>query len=256
MNTEDTLVYKDTIRVNYFECDFRNHWKPSAIFQHLTETASTHAEQLGFGINKFSAHNIFWVHSRMKIKFFHFPSGGEKVIINTWPKTIQQKLFYIRDFEVFNTNDQRIAVATSAWLIIDATTRKMVSPHSLQLGLPELPDRKGLDEPLEKINLNGDGKEKLQITAGYSAVDMVGHVNNSRYVEWICDCFPMEAYREKELDWLQINYEHEVRPGEKVSILTSETDVDSNAWVAEGINKSSDNRAFTAMMHWSDGIKR
>ena len=52
MNTEKTLVYKDMININYFECDFRNHWKPSAIFQHLTETAGRHADKLGFGIEK------------------------------------------------------------------------------------------------------------------------------------------------------------------------------------------------------------
>jgi len=243
------------ININYFECDFRNHWKPSAIFQHLTETAGRHADKLGFGIEKMAVHNLFWVHSRMKIKFFHFPSGDDKVIINTWPKTIQQKLFYIRDFEVFDAHEQKIVAATSAWLIIDATTRRMVSPHSLQLGLPEFPDRKGLDEPLEKINMNGDGKEKLEITAGYSAVDIVGHVNNSRYIEWICDCFPMDAYREKELDWLQINYEHEVKPGEKVSILINDLDDESDMCMVEGINRSCDNRAFTAIVHWTNTFK-
>jgi acyl-ACP thioesterase len=257
VNTENTLVYKDTIKVNYFECDFQNHWKPSAIFQHLTETAGTHADHLGFGFEKMATLNLFWVHSRMKIKFLHFPTGGEKITIYTWPKTIQQKLFYIRDFEVFDTNGQQVAAATSAWLIIDATTRKMVSPHSLQLVLPELSIKKGLDEPLEKININGNGngKEKLQLMAGYSAVDFVGHVNNSRYVEWICDCFPIDAYQEKELDWLQINYEHEVRPGEKVSILTNDLGDKSDMWMVEGINRSGNNRAFTAMMHWTDGMK-
>ncbi len=254
MDTEDTLIYKDTIKVNYFECDFNNRWKPSAIFQHLTETAGCHAEQLGFGIERMASHNLFWVHSRMKIKFFHFPTGGEQVIINTWPKTIQQKLFYIRDFEVFDMKSHQVAAATSAWLIIDATTRKMVSPHTLQLGLPALSTRKGLDETLEKINMNGDSKEKLQTTAGYSAVDIVGHVNNSRYIEWICDSFPMETYRNQAVDWLQINYDHEVRPGEKVSILANNPDGDANSWLVEGINRSNGNRAFTAMMHWTDRL--
>ena len=48
------------------------------------------------------------------------------------------------------------------------------------------------------------------------SLDLLNHVNNSRYVEWICDAIPLETFSRKKLDWLQINYDHETRPGEDV----------------------------------------
>ncbi|GAP12480.1 acyl-ACP thioesterase [Longilinea arvoryzae] len=244
-------IYEETIRVNNYECDFNQTLKPAAFFQHLTEAAGIHATQLGAGFDVLYAQNLFWVHSRMKIQFYRFPRVDDRVTIRTWPKTIQQKLFFIRDYEMFDAQGQRVAAATSAWLIINATTRRMIPPQSLNLNLPTH-DRIGLDEPLERIGLAKDGQERLCVRAAYSAVDMLGHVNNSRYVEWICDAFPMETFKQHKLDWLQINYDHEIRPGEEVAVLANPTERDANLWALEGVNRSNDTRAFESAVHWQD----
>lgn len=251
MDIEVPKVYEKTERVNGFECGFDLRWKPAAVFQHLTEAASQHAEILGFGFDSMLARNLFWVHSRMKIRFFNFPRVWEEITIRTWPKTIQQKLFFIRDFELLNSHGERLAAATSAWLMIDASTRRMVPTQELDLDLHVTPERSGLDEPLEKLALSQKGEEKFQVTAGYSAVDFLGHVNNSRYVEWVCDCFDLDTYRNRRLDWMQINYDHEIRPGETVSLLANQPEEGNDLWTVEGMNLSSQTRAFECVLHWS-----
>lgn len=251
--SEFQKIFEVTERVNGYECDFSQHWKPAAFFQHLTEAASLHAERLGFGFDAMLEQDLFWVHSRMKIKFFEFPKISDLVTIRTWPKTIQQKLFFIRDFEVLNSAGGRIAAATSAWLVINATTRRMLPPQSLNFNLPKTPELDGLDEPLEKLGLTQSGEERLLVKAGYSAVDMVGHVNNSRYVEWICDTFSLDDYRRRSLDWMQVNYDHEIRPGEEVALLVNQPEtMDANYWTVEGINRSNSSQAFECALHWRD----
>lgn len=188
----------------------------------------------------------------MKIKFFQFPHAEDQITIRTWPKTIQQKLFFIRDFEVLDVNGVKLAVATSAWLVISATTLRMVMPQSLDLNIPSLPDRIGLDEPLDKLTLVQTGDERLRVRAGYSAVDILGHVNNSRYVEWVCDTFPLEVHRQHSLDWIQINYEREILPGEEVALMAYESTEDPGTWEVEGINRSNETRAFQSALHWKD----
>lgn len=248
--SESQTIYEETIRINAFECDVNQKLKPAAFFQHLTEAAGIHATRLGVGFDAMLDQNLFWVHSRMKIQFYGFPRVGDNILIRTWPKTIQQKLFYIRDFQMLDADGELLAAATSAWLIINATTRRMVPPQSLSLNLPALNERVGLDEPLERLGLARDGEERLRVRAGYSAVDMLGHVNNSRYVEWICDAFPLETFSQRRLDWLQINYDHEIRPGEEVSVLANPGDGDANLWALEGLNRSNDTRAFESALRW------
>jgi acyl-ACP thioesterase len=250
MTNESSATFEERVCVCTFECDLNQRWKPSAFFQHMTETACHHVNQLGIGFDELYAQNLFWVHSRMKIQFSAFPHADEVVTIRTWGKTIQQKLFYIRDFEVLSDQGQRLAAATSAWLIINGATRRMVPPHALNLNLPMSGDQVGLDEPLEKLGLNQNGEERLRVKAGYSVVDMVGHVNNSRYVEWICDSFPIEMFSQHHLDTIQINYNHEIRPGEEVSILVNHDPAKDGSWTLEGINRSNDTQAFESAVHW------
>jgi len=251
MTDQPKPLYEQTIRIDTFECAFNRQWKPAAFFQHLTEAATIHATQLGVGFDTMFAQNLFWVHSRMKIKFHQFPHAGDTITIRTFPKTIQQKLFYIRDFQVIAGDGSMLAAATSAWVIINAATRRLAPPNSLNVNLPALSDRFGLDEPLEKLNISQGAEEKLRVRAGYSVVDLLGHVNNSRYVEWICDAFPIETFRQRTLDWMQVNYDHEVRPGEEVSVLANPIDGDGT-WALEGLNRSNDTRAFESVVSWKD----
>ena len=247
---ETNTIFNKTIQVNTFDCDINHRWKPAAFFQHLTEAAGNHATLLGCGFQDMLAQNLHWVHSRMKIKFFGFPTGGDQITIRTWPKTIQQKLFYIRDFEVLDANGVLLAAATSAWLVIDATTRRMVMPQSLNFNLPSLPEKIGLDEALAKLPLSHNGEERLRVLAGYSAVDILGHVNNSRYVEWVCDAFPLDMHRQHSLDWIQINYEREILPGEDVALISSHAETSPDLWSVEGLNQTSGKRAFEAQLKW------
>ena len=252
MTNELKIIYEEVIRINAIECDFNHEWKPAAIFHHLTQAAGTHAEQLGVGFEFMYAQNLFWVHSRMKIKFLSFPHASDIVTVRTWPKIIHRKLLYIRDFEVLDRSGQRLVAATSAWVIINAITHRMAPPESVNLNLPVVSDHIGLDEPLDRLGLAHNGEERLRVRAGYSAVDIVGHVNNIRYVEWICDAFPLDMFREHKLDWIQINYEHEILPGEEVSILVNPTKHDAGLWALEGRNCSNYTRAFEALLRWQD----
>ena len=244
------LILEESLTIHPIECDFNREWKPAAIMQHLTEIAGTHAALLGVGFDWMLSQNLYWIHSRMKIKWLGFPHAGDLITIRTWPKTIYRRLLYIRDFEIFAADGQKLIAATSAWVIINASTRRMAPPKSVNLNIPEVKDHVGLDDPLDRIDLAQNGEERLRVRAGYSAVDIVGHANNTRYVEWICDSFPIEMFTRHKLDWIQINYQHEVLPGEEVSVLVNPVIHDPGLWALEGRNITNDTCAFEALLRW------
>jgi medium-chain acyl-[acyl-carrier-protein] hydrolase len=250
MTDQPDIILEESLRIHPIECDFNQEWKPAAIMQHLTEIAGTHAALLGVGFDSMLSNNLYWVHSRMKIKFLAIPRAGDLITVCTWPKTIYRRLLYIRDFEVLAVDGQKLIAATSAWVIINATSRRMAPPKSVNLNIPEAKDHIGLDDHLDRIDQAQNGEERLRVRAGYSAVDIVGHTNNSRYIEWICDAFPFEMFITHKLDWIQINYEHEILPGEEVSILVNPVSPDGEQWAIEGRNNSNDTRAFSALLRW------
>ncbi|HEX2981581.1 MAG TPA: acyl-ACP thioesterase domain-containing protein, partial [Anaerolineaceae bacterium] len=223
-------VWTEETSVRSFETDFAERWKPACFFQAMQEAATHHAAAFGFPYREMLARDMIWVLSRMKIYFHRFPRLHEVVRIETWPKGIQQRLFFMRDFCFTSPEGEPYASATSAWLLIDPQARRILPPRALYGEVPDNAGRSVIEETLEKIQPPEGMTERLRRQAGFSAVDLMGHVNNARYIEWIADLFPLDSYRERDLAWLQINYINEVRPGEEVVLAAECSDSDPAVW--------------------------
>jgi medium-chain acyl-[acyl-carrier-protein] hydrolase len=244
-------VWTETVQVRAYDCDFLDRWKPVSMLQSMQEIANKHATSLGLGFEEMTAQNQAWVLSRIKVRFFEMPLNGETITVKTFPKGIQQKIFFIRDFLLTNNSGKVVAAASTAWLVIDYQARRMLLPSALKVELPQTPGLTGLDEQLEKITLPDRMNELWDVVASYSTVDIMGHVNNTRYVEWATDCFPVEYFQAHHLEWLQINYTNEVKPGEHVQLSSAQNTDTPTTWVVQGINQAKNNRAFEAALGWS-----
>jgi len=250
-----TIWFTETT-VKTYEADFLGKWKPASFIQNMIEAATEHAAHLGFDYPSLLEKDMVWVLSRFKIQFSAYPTVGQKVLIKTWPKGIQQRLFFMRDFELRGDAGETLAVATFAWLVISPTARRILPPHAiLQAFGTSVPDNSGLsalDEPLEKINTPDSLPERLTATARYSTVDMLGHATASRYVEWLCDCFAQAEYRQRSLAWLQINYINETLPGERLAICVGTDGGSPERWLAQGTNLDTGLKSFEAALGWTN----
>ncbi len=244
---EPDPIWSGCTTVRAFEADFSARWKPTAFFQNMQQAAATHAAALGYDFLSMQARDEVWVLSRLKIEWDVFPLTGDEVKVITWPHGIEQKIFYRREFEFFN-GSSRLARATSAWLLISPSARRIVPPQMRSIALPD-GGRRALDETLEKILPPQDLTLCSTRTAAFSDVDVMGHVNNARYIEWICDCYPLEHYRHHHLASLHINYSKEVLPGETVELRRGTDPANPVCDVLVGV-KADGERAFEARVGW------
>lgn len=53
---------------------------------------------------------------------------------------------------------------------------------------------------------------------GYSDVDMLGHANNAMYMQWAMDAVDYELASAKPVKEFTINFNHEIKAGEKVTL--------------------------------------
>lgn len=242
-------VWTETTSVKPYETDFLGLWKPHCFFQAFQQAATCHAEHLGVGYQAMLSQGIAWLLARLKLKILRRPSLDEPLTVQTWPRGLQQKIFFMRDFWIMDTAGEKIAAATSAWLLVDLEKRGLVKPDPAILErLPANPGRLALDEQIDRINLPESLEERFKVDASYSTVDLIGHVNNARYVEWAADCFPLEWYRTHQPDTIQINYAGEVKPGEIVSVRTAQPD--PLTWLVAGENTANGTRAFEMQWIW------
>lgn len=235
-----------------YDTDFQGFWKPAACFQLFQDAATNHAANLGFGYHAMLAEGQVWVLSRLKVYFYRFPVLGEMLTVRTWPKGIRQKIFFTRDFQITTSDGELYAAATSAWLLINTNTRRMVLPGSLSGTLPDNTGLNALDEDLLRLMQKDGCQERFTAQANYSAVDLVGHVNNARYIDWVLDCFAFEHFKKYRLAWLQINFNNEVRAGESVRVGACTLDGDPAHWLVVGEKSANGEKAFEAEIGWVD----
>ncbi len=245
-------VWSVQARVSAHECDFRLRWKPAALFLSMLQAASGHVEHLSFGYESMHANHMAWVLSRFRINFQRFPLMDEAVVIHTWPRGVQQRLFFTRDFELQSADGSPLASATSAWLLLNPEARRLLPPSALKGDLPDNTGRSAIDLLLEKINPPDDLTERMQLTPGYSDVDVMGHANSARYVEWLCDALGMDAFAAGNFAWLQLNFSHETRPGEQLSLRMGRSRTGPAEWLVEGYNLSARTRGFEGAFGWKE----
>lgn len=244
-------IWDEQTTVRSADTDFLQRWKLSGFFAAMQEVASHHAAHLGYDYRDMLERDTVWVLSRAKVRFHAFPQMGETVHLQTWPKGLQQKIFFMRDFFIIGADGHKLADASLAYVLINTRLRRVLPPSALGGAIPDNNGRAAIAEPLEKIPTVERLEEMQAVQANYSAVDLMGHVNNARYIDWISDCFTFDQHRERMPMSIQINYINEVRPGEQVRIFRGSRPDDTSSWYMCGENTSSGSKAFDAEFRWS-----
>ena len=248
-------IWFEETQVKTYETDFQQQWRPACFSQAMQEAAAHHATHLGFGFKEMMANDQIWILSRVRIRFHAFPAIEDVVKIETWPKGIQQRLLFMRDFYLRNAAGSCLADGSTGWLLVNPSARRILPPGALQGGsVPDNGGRSAIAEPLEKLNPPVGLPVRLSIAAGYSAVDLLGHVTSSRYLDWIGDAFTLEEHAAHRLAELQINYTSEVLPGQRVVLAAGPDPVDPSLWWAVGTHQLTGARAFEAFLRFAEMI--
>lgn len=194
-----------------------------SLFDYLQDIASDHAVMLGYGRDDLLKRNQFWVLSRIYAEISKLPEWGEKLRIKTWPRGID-RLFALRDYQVTLYDGTPVALATSSWLIIDRTTRKIQRPdNGLIVSGSKSEPGNALPRNAMKLDQMDQGEQVLsQFRVKVSDLDVNLHTNNVRYLKWIIDtCNPSFIMNNAPV-YAEINYIAESHFNDEIIIRMSE----------------------------------
>ena len=216
------LFYSKKFIVNPLMVDLNRRLFPAEIFRLMQITADEHVRLLGFGEEIMSAKSLAWVLTRSCVKMDEYPVLTDEITVFT--QTCEQHHgVYPRTFEFRNADGNVIGKASTIWIVFDMEKRAMVSEKESGIVVP------GHTGTLTRSELPGtarrpkDGKVTLsERTVVYSDLDMVGHMNNTRYIDWLCDAFSPERYKNAFLSEILINYISETPAGTTLELELTE----------------------------------
>lgn len=213
--------YIQNFHIPCYNTDMSWRLKPAAFMDLAQEAANLHATRLGFGYDEMIESKSAWVLSRMRVVFEDTPKWREEVSLMTWHKGLD-RLFFLRDFLMTDKEGNTKIKATTSWLVINLQTRRLVrDPKLLDEGT--ICSDNVLENPADKVVMPKDAEPQLIVehVVGYSDLDMNGHANNARYMQWAMDAVNYEISSVKPVKEFTINFNHEVKPQETVSIYKS-----------------------------------
>ncbi len=239
-------LYRKSFIVRTYEADLYNRLKISSLLNYMQETASEHANGLGFGYQQLKPQNRFWVLSRLLVELKSTITFDSTMIVETWPRDFDKYLAY-RDYRFYDCYDRCFASATTAWIMLDSTTYRPVpfDPHEFSI-------HRSQTEPAtaalpDKLMAPEQFSGSFSRTVAYSDLDVNHHVNNAKYAEYIFDCFDPIVLRNRLPSRIQINFLKELKPGSKLEILSHNYSHNPNEWYFEGRTGPS-TRTFQAVV--------
>jgi acyl-ACP thioesterase len=181
----------------------------------LQDVAWAHADHLGHGYEATMDEGAIWILSRQKLVVADWPVWRDQLKVRTWVRPVRGPLVH-RDYEIL-VGERKVGECAAAWLTLDVRTRRPVRPALAGAPLPCRQDYALAFTP-EKIALRQDLAEAARFRVRNSDLDMNGHVNNTRYAQWILDSASPEADRARRVVRYEVNFLTELQVGDAVAI--------------------------------------
>ena len=228
--------------IGFTDVDFKERLRPFRAFELLEDLADMHAEQLGIGMESPMMEGYAWVVARNHVQLFSMPKLGQTIKIITWPGE-RQRMLYPRLFKIENEEGECIGGAYSIWTLLDRQRQRLASHPQINALFPDTED---LGVPVEmprKLKQPQPTRPPVYYTPAYSDLDRNRHVNNARYISWVCDCFAPERYEDQTILDLEINYLQQAFAGEKIRM---EIEEQGASFLIQGNNDETDVPLFRA----------
>ena len=174
-------VYEQNFIVEYIDVDHSGMLSNWGFFKVLQEIGCLHADELGFGFTNSSKTGLAWVLLDWKLQIFKRPHWKDEILVRTWPSRIHS-IRCNRDYEIFDKSGNRLAIATSEWVLFNLNKRSVskLTPEVTASFTP-VPNFV-FDTPIEKLLEPESVDSSFEYTVLKRDIDSNEHMNNLNYI--------------------------------------------------------------------------
>ena len=195
--------------------------KPSSLLRFAQDAAEEHCLLLGADWNTMAKKNYFWAVIRQRLEISRLPQTHETVTVKTWPMPTT-RVAYPRATEGFDEAGNSLFKIISVWVIMDMTSRAMVLPGKSGVDVAGITYGTELKAPGGLPA--GTAEQEVLRTVSYSDLDINGHMNNTRYLDWLCDLLPAAFHKDHPLKAVTVCYMSEAKEDQQLRLGISQGD--------------------------------
>ena len=219
---EIPVTYTQTYTICRHDGDHHGNAKPGALLRYGQQIATMHAEAAGLNDELYAATHTAYVLAKLALHIDRTPRVDETLTVTTRPERCKRAVNKRITF-FYDAAGQQVAVLDSRWVLIDTDKRLILRKHPEAFNdcwAEDVP----FELPMKMVKAAPeDCAPAGEYTATYSRCDMNGHMNNTRYVDILCDALPWNVWDEGEVCDLKVYYHREVPRGASFALLQAQT---------------------------------
>ncbi|VNA57761.1 acyl-ACP thioesterase [Streptococcus pneumoniae] len=215
------LTYQMKMKIPFDMADMNGHIKLPDVILLSLQVSGMQSIELGVSDKAIlEDYNLVWIIAEYDIEVVRLPRFAEEITIETEALSYN-RLFCYRRFTIYNEAGQELIHMMATFVLMDRDSRKV---HAVE---PEIvaPYQSDFDKKL----IRGPKYESLEepISKDYHVrfydLDMNGHVNNSKYLDWIFEVMGADFLTHYIPKKINLKYVKEVRPGGVITSVVERT---------------------------------
>ncbi len=171
--------------IDYFQSATDGHVKLEALMKILQNAALDHVHEVDRDSRVLIAEGHAWILNKIALTIVRRPFYGETLTVDTWHRGTKGFKSY-REYEI-RSGEEKVAAATSSWLYLDLNRRRVVKVPMETDDVYGVRPQFALDLDIENWRPDKNLKPDfiMDITTRKSDYDMLGHVNNAVYFDYL-----------------------------------------------------------------------
>lgn len=193
--------------------------KLPSFFKMMQDVATEHAEVFNIGKANTIDKGMFWVITRIELEILVPPKYLQNVVLKTYPGD-DMRFIFPRYFLLEDEKGHPLIKASSTWMVLNKQTHNICLNPFKDFKSPTEHLEGELHLP-EKVKTN-DCSLKESRKVRYSDIDLNGHLNNTKYIDYIIDLHDSEFYTKHRISHFLINYEKELKDNDVLSLYSDD----------------------------------
>ena len=219
MNQVFTMeITLEDVHVNRF-----NRLKSSMLLYFAQEAAGHHCKILGVDWDTLAQRRLFWALIRTHVEVKKLPVLGQTIRIETWPMPTTRSA-YPRAMAAYDEAGELLFTSTSLWVLMDLDKRTMILPGRSGVTVEGI--LRGCETAAPGSLALKETEQASCRTVVYSELDRNGHMNNTRYLDWVDDLLASDFHENHPVKEITLCYLSEAREGQTITLRHGHTEPD------------------------------
>ena len=194
-------VYQLSFVVDDLHADRFGRLKSSSILYFVQEASGRHWQHIEGETSQNCS--LYWVIIRHRVQVSRLPKKGETVYLETWPMPTT-RVAYPRSVVAYDEKGQELFRSISLWVLMDPESRAMVLPGKSGITVPGI--LRGNELPSPQSLAPASLADQVQRIVRFTDLDVNGHMNNARYLDWLADLLPGSFHENHVIQDMTLGY--------------------------------------------------